>query len=47
MLVQERLWSNIRSEFLPHDENGEANKGNESASDAYHGKHPVVDLTVI
>ena len=33
--------------FLPHNEDGKANKGNEGTSNAYHGKHPIVDLTVI
>ena len=33
--------------FLPHNEDGKANKGNEGATNAYHGKHPIVDLTII
>ena len=33
--------------FLPHNEDGKANKGNEGTANAYHGKHPIVDLTII
>ena len=40
-------WGDAAYDYSPHNKDGKTNKGNESTPNAYHSKHPIVDLIII